>query len=480
MKWVATGLLVAAAMVGGRMAHSANLDEVENIAFVSAYKDYQADKPLTALASLMAADELTLLGEDSAQVEMFLAAELKRLGSVEEARRTYQAVANSAASEDVHDQAWLEVAKLAFEQGQLAEAKQVLGQIKGSLNGQAEQERQLIEVRALLADRQLQQAVKALPEIDGASAWATYQYFNIGVDLLERYHSKHGAVVLHHLCLLELDDAPEREAVRDQACLALGFSLMKLNKAARARAYFDKVRLDGHLSDIALLGMGWSYSQSGDFEKALVYWLELQQRASNSAYSFESLLAVPYAYSKASAFSQAIEQYKLAQQRIDEELKRLDDAKRSIERGNLSDLVSTMPSEEFAWFDKLKESTNATEGRVMPLLLANPGFQESLLAYRSLLQLDTYLRQMKTKVDALQALPAVYANGPEVTSVVGRYEKLRGQVQLALQASRGQLDAQALETLERYRVQLSGYVEQARFGMAQAIEGAVIGSGGVR
>ena len=208
--------------------------------------------------------------------------------------------------------------------------------------------------------------------------------------------------------------------------------------------------------------------------------MELQERASNSAYAYESLLSVPYAYSKAGAYKQSIEQYKQSEQRIQEELQRLADARGSIEKGNLQALVSAMPIDELAWTEQLDELSNALERRVMPLLMANPEFQNSLMEYRSLQRLDIHVRRMELELDALQELPPVHSAGPEVQVLNERYKTLRQQTYLALNANQQQLEQLALDILERYRAQLESYVEQVSFGMAQAIEGAVTSSGGVR
>ena len=457
-----------------------DVSDIENISFDQAYSRHKQGDKLTALAEIMTARELKQLGGEQVAVELFLADQLVREGAPREAMSVYLTLAKRADSRDTSNLAWLEFAKLSHEEGNHKQALKALSKIKGSLGDAQQEERKLIEVHALLASDKLEAAVKALPKISDESIWAMYQYFNFGVELMARNSRKHGALVLHNLSILDVGKSAQRTAVRDQAALALGFALMEMNKPARARAYFDKVRLDGHLSDIALLGMGWTYSQSGDFEKALIYWLELQERASNSAYAYESLLSVPYAYSKAGAYKQSIEQYKQSEQRIQEELQRLADARGSIEKGNLQALVSAMPIDELAWTEQLDELSNALERRVMPLLMANPEFQNSLMEYRSLQRLDIHVRRMELQLDALQELPPVHSAGPEVQVLNERYKTLRQQTYLALNANQQQLEQLALDILERYRAQLESYVEQVSFGMAQAIEGAVTSSGGVR
>lgn len=478
MRWFKSAILFLLAMPFTVLAGS--LSDIENISFSHAYSYHQQGDSLTALSLMLASREMKHLGEDESDIELFLAARLAEMGVVGEALRIYHSIADHADSVRMQDTAWLEYAKLSHQLGRHKEALKALAKIKKSMRGGQQQERLLIQAHAYLAAGNVKDAVKALPKISDDSLWAMYQYFNIGVELIERHRSKHGALVLHHLTKLDVKGQTEREAVRDQAALALGFSLLKMNKASKARFYFDKVTLDGHLSGIALLGMGWAYSQSGDYEKALVYWLELQLRASNSAYSYESLLAVPYAYSKAGAYKQSIEQYKMSQKRIDTELIKLTNAQRSIESGNLAAMVSTVPNDELAWYEKLAYAASALESRVMPLLMANPAFQNSLMEYRTLLQLSRYVRQMEAQLDELQQRPSAGRNRADVQKLNQRYKKLAQQIHLSLNANLQQLEQQAIETLARYKVQLDTYIEQARFGMAQAIEGAVVGTKGDR
>ncbi len=478
MSWLKVAVLFLS--ITPFVVQGGNFSEIENISFSHAYSYYQQGDSLNALSLIMAAREMKHLGDDSVEAELFLAENLARMGVVDEALGVYRKIAEHAKSVRLQDTAWLEYAKLSHQQGRYKEAFRALAKIKKSMSGGQQQERQLIQAHAYLAEGKTKAAVKALPKISAESLWAMYQYFNIGVELIEKHRSKHGALVLHHLTKLDVKGQTEREAIRDQAALALGFSLLKMNKAAKARVYFDKVRLDGHLSGIALLGMGWAYSQSGDYEKALIYWLELQERASNSAYSYESLLAVPYAYSKAGAYKQSIEQYKISQKRIDTEIVKLTNAQRSIKSGNLVAMVSTVPDDELAWYGKLAYAASALESRVMPLLMANPGFQKSLMEYRSLLQLDKYVRQMKVQLNELQQLSPKDRSGADLQALNQRYKKLTQQLRLSLNANLQQLEQQAVNTLARYKVQLETYIEQARFGMAQAIEGAIVGAKGER
>ncbi len=445
---------------------------IDNAFLGHAYMVYQQGDLFQSMALVMATDKQNRLGKDSELGRLFLAHNYRQLSLNDEAMAIYsQLTLNNKTTRGTRDTAWLEIAKLHLENNQPPAALASLENIKHKLNSEQQAEFDAIKSRALLEQGNVYDAIVALPNTADASTWALYQVFNIGVKLIDEHRNKNGAVILHQISRLENNDDSEVQAIQDQANLALGFSLLKINKPQKARSYLESVRLKSHLSDIALLGMGWSYSIEEDYEQALVYWLELQNRPNNSAYHYETMLAVPFALGQAEAYNQAIQQYQAAQQQIDADIQDMDDAKNKINSDLFQKLISAAPGEEASWLANWLSSSDSPENRFLPLLLDNPEFQAALKEYRSLLQLSGHLQALEIETNQLEEQYKSVASDGETAKLHVRIQTVSQRIQQGLELQLGILKQQAFKTLSRYQAQLKDYSKQIKFGIAQAIEG---------
>jgi len=109
-----------------------------------------------------------------------------------------------------------------------------------------------------------------------------------------------------------------------QANLALGFSWLKLGRAADAEQVLQRVRLAGPQSNKALLGLGWAQSSEGKYSAALAPWLELKQRDLLDAAVQEAYLAIPFAYAQLKSDGQAAQYYNFAIDSFQQESARID------------------------------------------------------------------------------------------------------------------------------------------------------------
>jgi len=451
--------------------------KISNTFLGDAYYAYLYGNHFQSMAMLMAADKQGRLGDDRDLARLFLAGDFARLGLLESAIDNYTRLAGETnVSQGVRDTAWLERAKLELEMGRVEAALKSLAQIKRKLNQAQQDDYASTRARALLETGRQQEALAALQEISEESTWALYQLFNIGVDLIDKHHDKNGALILHKIGRLPQTTDKEIQAIQDQANLALGYSLLKINKPARARGYLEKVHLDSHLSNIALLGMGWSYSKEGNYEKALVYWMELEKRPYDSAYGYETLLAVPYALAKAGAYSQALEHYQTALNKVDADIKDMDSVKQTINSGLFTNLISALPRQETGWLDYWLDNPKAPEKRFLPLLLDNPGFQAALREYRELLELQSHQDALKARTGELERRAHGSQTPADIARLQLRYQTLAQQTEAALDHQLTLLRQVALSTLSRYQAQLNSYVDQIKFGMAQTIEGGTFKS----
>ncbi len=463
--------LASSAFSLGSHAKEINFKDIENLSLGHAYYTYQNGDQYQAIAMLMAADANKRLGKDAQLGQLFLAENFTQLGLYNKAIEVYERTGRQPGSRSNRDQAWLEEAKLVLQQGKYNQALALLNNIQSNLTYTQETELKTTRARALVEIGQVKEAIEAMPKISDTSAWALYHSFNIGVRLIEDHRNKNGAVILHQISRLRNTTNNEIQAIKDQANLALGFSLLKINKPQKARTYLENVRLKSHLSNIALLGMGWSYSIEENYEQALVFWLELQDRPYTTAYGYETMLAVPYALSKAGAFNQAIRYYKAAQERIQADTNDMNEAKKKINSDLFPALISAMPEEETLWLSHWQNSPEAPEKHLLPLLLDNPEFQATLREYRSLLQLDTQVASLEPEIARVESLLKTTPTEAEVARLHLQYQTISQQTKKGLEQQLALLRKQAINTFSRYQAQLNDYTEQISFGIALAIEG---------
>ena len=136
-----------------------------------------------------------------------------------------------------------------------------------------------------------QQAAALLDGLRGKSDWVHYGRYNLGVALVKAGETAKGITLLEKIGRTPVK-GEELTALRDKANVALGFSYLQDGWPELARTHLERVRLDGLMSNKALLGMGWAYSARDQQEKALVHWDELKGRDLLDAAVQESLMAV--------------------------------------------------------------------------------------------------------------------------------------------------------------------------------------------
>ncbi len=430
---------------------------------------------LAAVATLLMADKKGSAEPESDASRFYIAETLRSRGVMDEASRYYLAVANDAgAKQHLRDVAWLTYAKIRHEQGDHAGALVALQNIKKGLSDTQKGDFAMIKAHALLAAGKPQEAVDAVPgNLKHGSQWALYQRYNLGGLLLGEQNNKFGAAILHTLSEIDSRKNPELAALKDQANLALGYSLLKISKASKARSYLQQVRINNLLSNMALLGMGWSYAIEQNHEKALVYWLELEGRPLKSTYQYEASLAIPYAFGQARAFNQSINYYKTALNRFEGDAAAMNAAKDALGSTGLAALINGNSGDEFAWVNGWQPAASTPETVFLPLFMDSPNFQQALKSYRTLLALNNYVASIKGEIVAYETRSN--STAPELHQ---QHQQLTDNVDRAIQAQLATLQQLAIDILTSYQNQLGQYLQQARFGMAQIIEQATQNRGG--
>jgi hypothetical protein len=354
--------------------------------------DFYQDHYFTALTHLLAAEQGQRVGQRKDEAELLRGGLYLSYGLHTEAGRIFQQLIDQGAPQPVRDRAWFYLAKIRYQRGYADEAQEALGHIAGTLPGELEDERQVLAAQLLMARQQYPEAIRLLKSLRGDSEWIAYGRFNLGVALI-----KYGMTAEHLSAnkdegvnlLAKVGYMPARtqemRALRDKANLALGYFFLQEGTLSTSKAYFNEVRLDGPLSNKALLGVGWGYASEEKVQEALVPWLELQQRDPTDIAVQESLLAVPYAYGRLGAYKESLQGYEAAIATYEKELDRLKTSIAAIRAGKMAtNVLQHDAPDESGWLWELHKLPDTPENRYLLQLMAGNEFQEALKNYRDL------------------------------------------------------------------------------------------------
>ena len=363
--------------------------EIRDLDYGDVLFHFFQDDYFEALVRLEVSQQLSRLPGHAAEAALLAGGLYLSLGMHAEARQRFERLLAGPVPQSVSDRAHFYLARIGFQRGYLEEAERSLGSIRGVLPGELEAERRLLAANVLMALGRFGDAAASLEAWNGGGRWADYARFNLGVALVRSGAPARGRQLLEVVGAIDARDE-EQLALRDRANLALGFALLQERQPEPAALALGRVRLDGPFTNRALLGLGWAEADAARPERALVPWLELRERPVVDAAVQESLLAVPYAYTRLASNGQAATQYRQAMAAYSAEAQRLDESIAAIRSGGFLDAVLAAAPEArgepglAGWFWQLQRAPDAPHTRYLYQLLASHEFQEGLKNYRDL------------------------------------------------------------------------------------------------
>jgi hypothetical protein len=399
-------LIAAAALAAGSAARAGERHVVKNPHFGQVLFEFYQNHYFSALTRLMTEEKFDRLAPHTEEAELLRGGILLSYGAHQEAGRIFERLIAEGAAPATRDRAWFYLAKIRYQRGYIEQAEDAIARVQGTLPGELEEERRLLYANLLMQRRRYQKAVDVLQRLPPRSDWAAYGRFNLGVALIRAGERDSGVELLEEL---GRTPAPNEElaALKDKANVALAYSFLQDNQPARAKTYLQRVRLNGLLSNKALLGLGWADVALDNPERALVPWVELAHRNAVDAAVQESLLAVPYAFGKLGAYKQSLDGYETALATYARESKRLDEAIAAIRAGKLvSNILRANPADEAGWFWQMQNPPDVPEARYLTQLLASHDFQEALKNYRDLRFLERNLDEWAGKIQVYRDMVA--------------------------------------------------------------------------
>lgn len=356
------------------------------------FRFYQQDY-FTAITHLMAARSQGRLGEDWQEAELLLGGLKLSYGLTDSAERIFRRLLAAQAESSVRNRAWYYLARLAFEKGRLDQAAHALAQIDEELPPEMTGKRQLLDALVHMQQGDFAGASKALSPWRGLPEEEPYARYNLGVAMVRSGELEQGVRILDQLGRSNADN-DESRALRDKANLAIGQALLQ-DKPDQAKRSLQRVRLEGPLSNKALLGVGWADVVAGRHRDALRAWTELRQRPITDPAVQEAMLATPYAMLQLQARDQAADLYRVATERLSAEADNIDQAMAGIRDGKLLDAALTIDprTDELPPVDELPGSS------YLGTLIASHAFRRALQDYQDIDALAANLRYWRARLD---------------------------------------------------------------------------------
>jgi lipopolysaccharide biosynthesis regulator YciM len=398
---------------------------------------YQEDE-FTALTHLLAAREANRVEHHAAESELLLGGLYLSYGQHTKAGEIFDRLLTEGVAPSVRDRAWFYLGKVRYQRGWYSEAIDAFKNVGDELPVSLRPERQMLLAQSYMGQGKFADAAQVLQSDHGPADWLAFVRYNLGVAMVRLDRLQEGAELLDRVGRLRSND-DELQALRDKANLAMGYAYLQNENADQAKSVLERVRLHGPFSSKALLGVGWANVMLEDYRGALDPWLELQDRDLLDSAVQESLLAVPYAFSRLGADGSAAEFYSTAMRQFDVEMSDLDAAIRRTESGELIPaLLQQDESELGRWHWQLEALPATNDARYLYHLIANHEFQDGLRTFRDLEALDEHLAQWQEKLEAYndmidtrslaydQRLPAVETRLTEIelTELQSRRDEL--------------------------------------------------------
>jgi len=381
-----------------------NEHRVENLDYGRALYRYFQNDNLAAITQLMIAEQRARNTNQQDEANLLLANLYYDYELYEESRAIFSHLLSVEVSTSFQSRIWFNLARLRYEQGHFDHAQDLLSRISDQLPAGIEAERKYMLTNLYLGNREYAQATDLSNQINSRSIWKIYAHYNLGVSLIEDEHYAQGESLLTRLGQMEAPSA-ELRGLRDRANLSLGLKQLRLNLPEAALESLSRIRLDGPLSNQALLASGWAWYRLELFDKALNPWRLLIRRNAVDAATQEAILAIPANYVKAEQDTLAVRHYEIAVKQFDLQLEVLNNAVDSIENNGLI----TALQENALLYDRdslqhLPPSSDVTPQ--LHILLASAAFQQEIKRYQDLTDIRATLRYWNNNFPALEIMLA--------------------------------------------------------------------------
>jgi hypothetical protein len=268
--------------------------------------------------------------------------------------------------------------------------------------------------------------------LQGADNLEGFAEYNLGIALLEDGDQRAALEQLGRAGTITAEDEGE-QSIRDKSNLVLGTLLIESEQYVEAQLALDRVRLEGPLSNQALLSAGWADFSAKNYERAIVPWSILVDRNPTDTSVQEAKLALPYAYGQLSIHGRSAVLYGNALDSFTNELRKLDASIKSIREGKfLHALVREEIRQNKDWVIQLRSLPETPETYYLMELLASHDFQTALQNYLDLEDLRIRLRSWQHGFDAFEDMIGLRRDyyEPRLPDIDQQFRELDSRIRL--------------------------------------------------
>src|SRR5262245_37668839 len=346
-----------------------------------------------------------------------------------------KAVLEGAVDENVRNEAAYRLARIHFQKDQAADALVALDRISGKVPVAIRDDVEFLRANVYMALGRPADAAAVLKRLQGAQSLSGFAAYNFGISMLQQGREQEAIAQLDRAGQLSLSGAGPL-AIRDKSNMLLGKLMLEATDFPHAQQYFDRVRLDGPFSNQALLSAGWADVSAQNFERAVVPWSILAKREVTDAAVQESLLALPYAYSKLNVHGRAAVLYGDALKSFGEELNKVDASIKSIADGRfLKALAREEIQQDKGWAIRLRTLPDAPETFYLMQLMASNDFQTALQNYLDLEELRKKMAGWQKSLDAYEDMIRLRKQNydPLLPGIDAQFRELDAQIRLRME-----------------------------------------------
>ena len=391
-------LLCCPGIVGAGKAPPSSVKDLQygEMLFYYYQKDY-----FNSIVRLEIAQQQERLPNHKDEAELMLGGLVLSYGMRDAAREIFQQLLDDKDNDlSVHNRAWLYLAKISYQRGDLQGALDATAHITGKMTPSTRTATANLQSLLLIEEGRNTEAIDILESTRSGKHWTPYLQYNLGVAQIRNGQDSAGESSLERVSNTG-GRTSEQRLLRDKANLALGYNYLQQGETEKSRLALEKVRLQGPLSSKALLGAGWADADAGKYSQALVPWTELSSRNATDPAVQESLLAVPYAMAKMELYGQSVRHYKESIAVLNNEKQQLDKSISAIQQGELlKHLQQSDRGTGYGWLQQLDLDTDSPALRYQVALMASHDFQEGVKNYRDLLSLGKNLDGWENSIAA--------------------------------------------------------------------------------
>ncbi len=382
---------------------------LQDLAYGEILYDYYRGEEISALTKILIAQKENQLPNHANSAELLSGVIYLNLGMLIKAQTIFnRLLTEKDLKHEIIAKIEFYLAKLHYKQHDYPQAKVRLARVYQSLTTDLQDECFIMLSNIALSDKQLVEARDWLNMVSSDSELLIYTRYNLGIIWLKDGQLEQALPFLSKIFLTP-EPTDIQRSLQDKAKIALGFYYLKRKQLEKAREQFLSVRLESPYTNKALLGMGWTYVEKGDYNKALSHWLELRKADIRDIAVQEALLAIPYAYQKLNAMQPALEKYLDATDIYQQQLDLIADIEKQVTDGLLVEklvgrMIKSKQSERQD--DQIRDSKIFGDDYDYYIyeLLAQNSFNENFRSYQKLGRLELLIEHWENQLPMLNEM----------------------------------------------------------------------------